>query len=249
MTKIPTTSSSVNIDGLHPRFQQRLEMFFADPRITNLARGHRVKVVSGTRTYAQQKYLYDGWKSGRLKNLAANPDRRLASGFQGSYHMSQPAFGGYGFAVDLRQIDKTLSTREINSIAAEYGIVAVIASKEWWHHQPCKVVNGKLEWFPTKHREPAYAQKTKQAEGGLAELISACRGSVLRLGDEGLFVTCLQNILADQGYSMTNNLKKRSGIDGKFGKMTDRAVRQFQKDEQLTVDGIVGRGTWDALLA
>ncbi len=33
MANIPVTSSRVKIDGLHPRFQQRLEAFFADPRI------------------------------------------------------------------------------------------------------------------------------------------------------------------------------------------------------------------------
>lgn len=37
-------------------------------------------------------------------------------------------------------------------------------------------------------------------------------------------------------------------VDGIFGPKTEAAVRAFQSDENLTVDGIVGRNTWTALL-
>jgi peptidoglycan hydrolase-like protein with peptidoglycan-binding domain len=248
---IPTTSASVNIDGLHPRFRARLEAFFADPRITNLARGHRVKVVSATRTYAQQKHLYDGWVSRRRGyNLAANPDRRLASGFQGSYHMAQPAFEGYGYAVDFRQIDKTLSTWEINSIAAEYGIVAVIQSKEWWHHQPCKVVNGKLEWFPApKLDEPAKAVNSGRVDlKAIAAFLADCAKTTVRKGDKGIVVKAMQGLLEQQGYQLTSRPSARSGADGNFGRLSERAVKQFQKDEGLTADGVCGPKTWASLL-
>ena len=139
---IPTTSKHVNIELLHPEFKRRLEAFFRDNRI----RG-KVKVVSGVRTYAQQKYFYDGYKSGRPGfNLAANPDRKTASGFQGSYHMQQPAFDNWGYAVDFRITGRGISTSQVNAIAKSYGMVAYVPG-EWWHHQPCKVVNGKVKWF------------------------------------------------------------------------------------------------------
>jgi peptidoglycan hydrolase-like protein with peptidoglycan-binding domain len=38
-------------------------------------------------------------------------------------------------------------------------------------------------------------------------------------------------------------------IDGSFGPATTHAVQAFQSDEGLTVDGIVGPNTWQALLA
>ena len=37
-------------------------------------------------------------------------------------------------------------------------------------------------------------------------------------------------------------------VDGIFGPKTEAAVRAFQQNENLSVDGIVGRQTWTALL-
>jgi peptidoglycan hydrolase-like protein with peptidoglycan-binding domain len=37
-------------------------------------------------------------------------------------------------------------------------------------------------------------------------------------------------------------------VDGIFGPRTEAAVRGFQQNENLSVDGIVGRQTWTALL-
>jgi peptidoglycan hydrolase-like protein with peptidoglycan-binding domain len=37
-------------------------------------------------------------------------------------------------------------------------------------------------------------------------------------------------------------------VDGIFGPKTEAAVRAFQSNENLTVDGIVGKQTWTALL-
>ncbi len=37
------------------------------------------------------------------------------------------------------------------------------------------------------------------------------------------------------------------GTDGKFGKATENAVKAFQRDQELTVDGIVGPATWAML--
>ena len=62
-----------------------------------------------------------------------------------------------------------------------------------------------------------------------------CKGMV------GCDVLALQAILTCQGYGCA--------ADGIFGPITDEKVRQFQSDtEALSVDGIVGRNTWAALL-
>lgn len=63
---------------------------------------------------------------------------------------------------------------------------------------------------------------------------------VLRQGHRGAAVRRLQQLLLAAGYSP-------GPIDGIFGPRTLRAVRQFQRDIGLTVDGVVGSRTWAAL--
>ena len=65
---------------------------------------------------------------------------------------------------------------------------------------------------------------------------------VLKRGSKGEYVTLLQTKLQQKGYDLGNY-----GIDGDFGSATEKAVRQFQEDHDLTVDGIVGASTWKAL--
>ena len=85
-----------------------------------------------------------------------------------------------------------------------------------------------------------------EPENAVAKYIKDCSKVVLRKGAKGKVVELLQKLLVAQGYKLTWH-KTRSGIDGDFGRMTDRAVRRFQKDEGLVADGIVGKNTWAAL--
>ena len=62
----------------------------------------------------------------------------------------------------------------------------------------------------------------------------------LRRGSEGEAVAELQALLnAKYGFSLK--------IDGKFGKATEAAVKEFQQKNGLTADGVVGAKTWKAL--
>lgn len=63
---------------------------------------------------------------------------------------------------------------------------------------------------------------------------------LLREGDRGAYVTFLQQLLE-------SNLYPVGGIDGIFGSRTLSAVRNFQSANSLTVDGLVGNNTWNAL--
>lgn len=75
----------------------------------------------------------------------------------------------------------------------------------------------------------------------------------LKKGDSGWAVLELQADLANLGFDLGTYGPNKDGVDGKFGKKTEDAVKAFQKDHDgpdgraLTVDGIVGDDTWWAI--
>ncbi|WP_179289567.1 N-acetylmuramoyl-L-alanine amidase [Shouchella clausii] len=63
----------------------------------------------------------------------------------------------------------------------------------------------------------------------------------VRPGSRGNLTKLLQSLLYVNGYDVGE-------IDGIFGDKTEKAVRAFQKDKGLGVDGVAGKNTWKALL-
>jgi hypothetical protein len=53
--------------------------------------------------------------------------------------------------------------------------------------------------------------------------------------------TILQVFLSELGYEV--------GVDGNFGPATEKALRKFQEDHDLIVDGVAGEKTWTTLFA
>ena len=65
----------------------------------------------------------------------------------------------------------------------------------------------------------------------------------VKQGSKGSAVTALQRQLRfTWGY-------KSVTVDGSFGKATTTAVKSFQKKKGLKSDGVVGQGTWKALVS
>jgi murein DD-endopeptidase MepM/ murein hydrolase activator NlpD len=64
---------------------------------------------------------------------------------------------------------------------------------------------------------------------------------VVKLGSRGEEVTAVERRLDELGFDVK--------VDRYFDRGTDRAVRRFQHDKGLRVDGVVGRATWHALFA
>ena len=62
---------------------------------------------------------------------------------------------------------------------------------------------------------------------------------LLRRGSVGHFVCWLQRLLVEAGYP--------TKVDGIFGPHTEARVREFQQENGITVDGIVGPETWSTL--
>lgn len=70
---------------------------------------------------------------------------------------------------------------------------------------------------------------------------------VMKLGSTGQAVVDLQQKLFQRGVLPQLDEDGNSNIDGKFGRLTQDAVRQFQHDQRLTEDGAVGENTASAL--
>lgn len=65
----------------------------------------------------------------------------------------------------------------------------------------------------------------------------------LQNGMSGRDVKALQTLLISNGFSCGAN-----GADGIFGTNTDKGVREYQRAQKLSVDGVVGTKTWTSLL-
>jgi peptidoglycan DL-endopeptidase CwlO len=63
----------------------------------------------------------------------------------------------------------------------------------------------------------------------------------VHLGDSGSGVKQIQTALVNHGYKVA--------VDGQFGPQTAQAVKDFQKQNGLTQDGVVGPLTWAKLQA
>lgn len=89
----------------------------------------------------------------------------------------------------------------------------------------------------TKIKHDLQAQATEQIDNGIEKLWPP---RMICEGMSGADVEVLQALLKAHGYTL-------AGVGGVFGVSTDKAVRKFQTDQKLVVDGIVGPKTWRAL--
>jgi len=228
---IPITNKHVDLSLLHPRFMERLQLFFDDGRIMN-----KVAVVSGCRSYAEQKRFYLKYRAGK-GNLAANPDWKRPGGFfHGSFHQEQR--DGYSYAVDLR-ITGRVSRAEVTSVARRYGFRPTVKG-EWWHFQP----RNEDEWFPSISFPDATVPIQPMDWAGVLAFIHGLEQSIGRCpllrGSRGVEVRVVQQRL--------NAIDFWCGpADGIFGRKTAKAVRQLQRATLLNPNGIVTMNTWVAM--
>ena len=106
-----------------------------------------------------------------------------------------------------------------------------------------KIDNGKMTYSP----DGSSASKNKMGIGTVrvAPTEDAVKGGTAFVEStmSGDLVRKIQQALINQGYL------KIAKATNYFGTKTDAAVRAFQKDKGLKVDGKVGKGTYDALFA
>ena len=120
----------------------------------------------------------------------------------------------------------------IEAAGARQGVISgkVTASK-WTHWGELKGVNySGVQPDPEQPSEPA---DDKDVVTFLP---------TLRKGSKGEYVKKLQKSLQKLGYDLGSY-----GVDGDFGRATEAAVKAFQMDRGLKVDGVCGPATWSTL--
>lgn len=96
---------------------------------------------------------------------------------------------------------------------------------------------------PASHTAMVLDDGSAATAATAATVTYAVQLPVLKKGSTGDSVKALQILLTGYGYSCGT-----AGIDGDFGSATESALRAYQKDKSLTVDGKCGPKTWAALL-
>lgn len=207
----------------------KLDAYKCPAGVWTIGYGHTAGVKQGQRITAAQAESY----------LRADLEK---------YEKKVEKYGGYGwnqnefdalvsFAYNVGSIDQLTA----NGTRSR----AVIADKMLSYNKAA----GKVLAGLTRRRQAERQLFLKSCTGatgstgadnmGAGNMTGTTRATV-RSGSRGADVTYLQQRLIALGY-------KPGNADGIFGSKTLAAVKAFQKDHRLTVDGIVGTKTWAAL--
>ena len=119
-------------------------------------------------------------------------------------------------------------------------------SGDWWVIEARGVMYGVVRTKLSERGWNRWGQMSKYFDYGkevVSDDVNELGKRTLKRGMSGADVKQMQMILITAGYSCGVY-----GADGEFGAGTERAVRAFQSDNKLDVDGIAGRRTLDALI-
>lgn len=105
---------------------------------------------------------------------------------------------------------------------------------------PCLQSKGYDKWIAEVQKECNAQRFSKQSVDRIndSNILAGC--STIKKGARGILTKLIQERLNSVGFSLE--------CDGIFGNQTYEAVKVFQKNRNLTSDGIVGQNTWKWLL-
>ena len=181
------------------------------------------KTEAAVKEFQKDKKLYaDGVAGG--KTLDAIEAAIEAAGGSASSSTSGLKVGSTGAKVRQLQQDLTALGYYYGDVSGHYGTLTQAAVKKF---QKAKGI----------HQDGIAGTSTLNAIAkALGGSSSSSSSSSLREGDESSAVLELQTMLKELGYYYGD-------LTGSFGSLTKRAVRQFQDDKDLTVDGVAGSKT------
>jgi hypothetical protein len=234
-------TSEKRLEKVHPELAKRIR----DLIEAFAQRGTQVEVVQGLRTFAEQDALF---AQGRTK---PGPRVTNAKGGQSNHN--------YGLAVDLCPFVNGKPDFSANSTFVAIGGEAVKRGLEWggnWkkfidkpHVQlPGMTIAECSRLFKKGGLDAVWMEATRRLDTSIVKTKTTTtkeppQHRPLQLKDKGNDVRFIQERLAALGRLPVE------GVDGIFGKQTADAIKAFQKEKNLTVDGKVGPLTRAALFA
>lgn len=182
--------------------------------------------VTGIDINTRARYNYAGWCS--VKGAGKVPNNHKVPGLAVFIGKTASTITHVGYLVE--PVDPAHPDGDWYVIEARgvmYGVVKTKLNSRGWNFW------GYMD---------KYFDYSNHSNGTGAEDVKELGHRTLRKGDEGSDVKELQTQLIKAGYKLP-----KYGADGDFGDETVQAVKAFQKDNNLTIDGIVGKQTYAAL--
>lgn len=171
--------------------------------------------------------------AGQAEDLLAADLERFESHvrkFDSTYHWSQNEFDALvSFAYNVGSINAL--TQNKRRTKAQIAQAMLLYDK----------AAGKVLAGLTRRRKAEQTLFLQTNETGKDDDTVALEMKVVKKGSKGNTVKAVQILLNGFGYSCGT-------ADGQFGSRTDSAVRKFQQNHKLVVDGIVGQKTFEKLL-
>lgn len=203
----------------------RLDAYKCPAGVWTIGYGHTAGVACGQKISPAQAEAY-------LRADLEKYEKKVEK-YESRYHWTQNEIDAMvSFAYNLGSIDKLTA----NGTRTK----AVIAEKILLYNK----AGGKVLAGLTKRRQAERELFLSISKGNGAEAAGGTadkeKRPTIRLGSRGTNVTYLQQRLKAKGYNVGK-------IDGDFGRKTENAVKAYQKDNGLKVDGIVGARTWKSL--
>lgn len=145
-------------------------------------------------------------------------------------------------------------TVTISKTSGSWGYTSFNGKKGWiCLDYTKKVTSGSSSSSSSKFNKSAWVRELQEecnAQGFSNQTVDGKEGPntlagcpLVKEGASGGITKLIQEYLIAHGYSCGS-----AGADGKFGSGTAAAVRAYQKDHGLTVDGDVGQKTWKKML-
>jgi len=159
--------------------------------------------------------------------------------------------------VDVDNLPEDLTASIVDELAMEWASLPHSAKGDRSYYgqggYPIKTIR---KWYkellglPHDELTPIVYKPEDSSTDGPTNLTSILNGEdVIQRGDTGDLVTNLQRILVyDYSIDIGAYGASLDGVDGKFGRETQRGVEEFQESMGMVIDGIVGICTMDALL-